>query len=96
MISLPLIYRKIPMNRIYGIRLRESFRSEQNWYDVNEYGGRALARWSVAIIVVGIAGFFVPISRVNDYVLAAVLVSIGSVLAALIQMLRWVRRYGER
>lgn len=38
--ALPLIYRKIPMNRAYGIRIRKAFASNGNWYSINEYGGR--------------------------------------------------------
>jgi hypothetical protein len=92
LISLPLIYRKIPMNRFYGIRMRASFRSDSDWYDINEYGGRLLAWWSAPIIVVGIAGFFVPTNRLNDYVAVASVVSLGSVLASLVLALLWVRR----
>ena len=38
--SLPLIYRKIPLNRAYGIRIRAAFASNDNWYSINEYGGK--------------------------------------------------------
>lgn len=38
--SLPLIFRKIPMNHAYGIRIRKAFVSDGNWYSINEYGGK--------------------------------------------------------
>ena len=57
-ISLPLIYRKIPMNHLYGIRIPASFKSEQSWYDINAYGGRKLAACSWIITGAGIVGFW--------------------------------------
>ena len=42
-VSLPLIYRKVPMNRFYGIRVREAFKSNDRWFEINTYGGRQFA-----------------------------------------------------
>ena len=53
LISLPLIYRKVPINAFYGIRIRASFQSEQRWYDINAQGGKLFAKWSALIIVPG-------------------------------------------
>ncbi len=44
-ISLPLVKRKIKMNGLYGIRIAKAFESEDNWYSINEYGGRQLIIW---------------------------------------------------
>lgn len=38
--SLPLAIRRVPMNRIYGIRIPEAFVSNAHWLDINAYGGR--------------------------------------------------------
>lgn len=53
-ISLPLLKRKIPMNRWYEVRIRQSFTSEENWYRINEYGAQRLILWSLAIIFLGV------------------------------------------
>lgn len=37
--SLPLVLRRVPMNRSYGIRIPEAFTSDACWYDINAYGG---------------------------------------------------------
>jgi hypothetical protein len=37
--SLPLVLRRVPMNRAYGIRIPEAFTSDARWYDINAYGG---------------------------------------------------------
>jgi apolipoprotein N-acyltransferase len=42
LLSIPLILRKIPLNRVYGIRIRKSLASQHNWYEINAYGGKLL------------------------------------------------------
>jgi hypothetical protein len=54
-IAVPLILRKVPMNRYYGIRIPKAFKSEDNWYDINAYGGKILLIYGLFLIVFGIA-----------------------------------------
>ena len=51
LVSVPLMWRKVPMNHLYGVRLRKSFSSERNWYEINAYGGRLLAGFGLFLIV---------------------------------------------
>jgi hypothetical protein len=55
-VSLPLVYRRVPMNWFYGFRIPAAFQSQQSWYEINAYSGRLLARWSLGIIVSGLVG----------------------------------------
>lgn len=41
-ISIPLIKRSIQMNQYYGVSTPETFKSEENWYEINSYGGKQL------------------------------------------------------
>jgi hypothetical protein len=91
LISLPLIYRKVPMNAFYGIRIRASFQSEQRWYDINAHGGKLFAKWSVLIIVAGLIGFIVPTDLFLFYAPAAAVVVLLAILMPVIQVVRWVR-----
>jgi hypothetical protein len=59
-ISIPLVKRKIKMNFLYGFRIEESFKSEENWYNINAYGGKELMVWSIPVILLGIICFFIP------------------------------------
>ena len=38
--SLPLILKKVPMNRAFGIRIQKAFVSQDNWYTLNAFGGK--------------------------------------------------------
>jgi len=60
LVSLPLVFRKIPMNPVYGVRFKKSFESQENWYKINAYGGKRLMVWSLLLIGLGLACFFLP------------------------------------
>jgi len=54
--AIPLIMRKVPMNRMYGIRIRKAFISNSNWYALNEYGGKLLLIFGVFLTAFGVLG----------------------------------------
>jgi hypothetical protein len=92
LLCLPLIFRKVPMNRSYGIRIPAAFESEQRWYDINAYGGRRLAAWSWLITVTGMTGFFVSPEQHDNYVLASVAVTLFAVAISVFQVYLWTRK----
>lgn len=72
-VSLPLVNHKIKMNHLYGVRIKKSFESENNWYRINAYGGKQLIIWSIPMILVGFACFIIPISDANRNLLSFIL-----------------------
>lgn len=56
MLSIPLVLRKISMNRVYGIRTRKAFVSERNWYELNAYGGKVFLALGLFLIAFGWLG----------------------------------------
>ena len=62
-ISFPLVANKVPMNRIYGIRFEQSFESQEKWVEINRYGGSQMMGWSIPLILLGVAPFFLPLAR---------------------------------
>jgi uncharacterized membrane protein len=81
-ISVPMIYRRIPMNHYYGARFKASFKSEKNWYEINEYSGKVLLIASLPIAACGIAGFFIQDRNPIWYVWTATGVQAVSVMIA--------------
>lgn len=69
-VSIPLVRRRIPMNSLYGVRIRKSFESDENWYAINEYGGKQLIIWSVPMLLAGVACFFIPFEEHNRDLMA--------------------------
>ena len=59
-LNIPLMQRKIKRNHLYGMRFKKSLESDELWFDINEYGGRLFVIWSVILVALGIAMFFLP------------------------------------
>jgi uncharacterized membrane protein len=53
--SVPLVLRKVPMNRVYGIRVPKAFKSDNHWYDINAYGGKLFLVFGLFLTIFGIA-----------------------------------------
>ena len=56
LLSIPLILRVVPMNRIYGIRVREAFVSDRNWYQINSFGGVLILAFGLFLLGFGYFG----------------------------------------
>lgn len=65
LVSLPLVYHKIPMNYLYGFRIPKSLESDESWYAINAYGGKQLILWSLFLIGAGVVKFFLPMEDVD-------------------------------
>ena len=85
--SIPLVLRKIKMNHFYGIRIGKSFQSENNWYDINAYGGKELIVWSLPIILAGLISFVITL----PFFLIIVIIPL-CVLIAVIRILVYANR----
>lgn len=62
-LSVPLITSKIKPNALYGIRLGESFTSEENWYKMNIYGGKVMIAAGAAVAASGLAILFINLEN---------------------------------
>lgn len=91
-LAIPLIKRRVPMNRWYGIRIRRAFESEQRWYSVNEYGGRALAYWSAFIALVGAAGLMLGPNAWPQYAMISTILLLLSLVIVVIAITRHAKR----
>jgi hypothetical protein len=94
LLSLPLVYRKVPMNHFYGVRISASFESDQRWYDINAYGGRLMAIGSLPIVAAGVTGLFMPAEWLLPYACAAMAVTLVGLLVPLVLIFRWSRLKG--
>ena len=64
LVALPLALRKVPRNRVYGVRTRQTLASDRVWYEANAYGGRCLiAASGVTIVLVALLYGLVDLPR---------------------------------
>ena len=52
-LSLPMVFRLVPMNHLYGARFPQSFKSEAHWHAINRVGGFALLAASIPMAFIG-------------------------------------------
>jgi hypothetical protein len=91
-VSVPLILRRVPMNRWYGVRTRKAFASSENWYELNEYGGKLLLCLGGGLVVFGLIGFWV--APAPDSVWAAVYLVVP--LLGLVPVIALIRARDQR
>ena len=53
------------MNHLYGVQIKKSFESEDNWYKIYAYCGKPLIIWSICMFLAGLFCLFVPIIDQN-------------------------------
>lgn len=92
-VSIPLVMGRIPPNHFYGVRLPQSFKSEQAWYAINRYGGRRLIVWSIPMILAGAVCMFLPLREHATWAIIVSFAPIVFVLIAVLEMWRFARRY---
>lgn len=92
LLSIPLLKGKIGMNRIYGVRFRQSFQSDEMWYRLNRYGARQLILWSVPLVVLGLVVFFIPLEEGSAAGTLLLLAPLVSALAGAFFTHRYARR----
>ncbi|MCX6929683.1 MAG: SdpI family protein [Verrucomicrobia bacterium] len=92
LLNLPLAFGWVPRNKYYGFRTAVSMKSDEHWYAVNACGGRRLAWWSMPVIAIGIAGWFIPENYREAYARYTPFLVFGAVAIAFISVGVWSRR----
>ncbi|MBM4089994.1 MAG: SdpI family protein, partial [Planctomycetes bacterium] len=66
-LSMPLIFRKIPPNVWYGFRVRATLENTEVWYPANQYAGTWLFWVGLGTTVAAVTLFLLPIRNVAIY-----------------------------
>ena len=90
-ISVPLILKKVPPNKWYGLRIPATFSDETVWYEANVWVAKDMLRLGVLIIIAGVALYFAPMSLCGR-VLVWVGIVEGGIIAVLVRSWRYANR----
>ena len=87
-VSVPLVLRKVPPNKWYGLRIPAAFSDETVWYEANARMGKDMLRLGVLTITAGIVLRFAPMPLWAEVLVWCGIVE-GGVIAVLIRSWRY-------
>ncbi len=91
LLSLPLLWGKIPPNGLYGFRVRATLENPDIWYPANQYAAKRLL-WSGAVFAAAaVVLYCIPGISVDVYSLACLFLFAVPFTIGLIQSVRYVR-----
>jgi len=89
-LALPLVYRKIPPNHLYGFRIKRTLENRDVWFAANAFAGRQLVWTGLATVTAAVVLYLLPINRVDAYAIAVTAIMLVSLTVALIQSFRFL------
>jgi uncharacterized membrane protein len=92
-ISLPLIFRKVPRNPVYGYRTRATLQDDALWYDANAYFGRWFIAASVLTSAIAVVIDMWRGISPEAYLKVSILLLCAPVLIAVILTQRFIRAW---
>lgn len=92
-LAVPLVRGRIRRNHFYGVRFPESFQSDEAWFAINRFGGKRLLVWSVPIVLLGIAAFFLPLRSHLALTLVLAFLPVVFVLVAAVESARFAKSF---
>lgn len=90
-ISIPMIFGKIPPNGLYGFRVKKTMENPEIWYAVNTYSGKRIFFASLVLVLAAVGLSFIPNLSLDMYsyaVLGVWVVVFGIAMAASIRYLK--------
>ena len=97
LIALPLLFRWVPPNSLYGLRVPATHADEWVWYESNAKSARDICLLGVVLIVLALALDRIPvIPRTSHIVVSGVATIAGIVIVAVVGTRRANRLLKER
>jgi SdpI/YfhL protein family len=90
-LSVPLVWRKVPPNGIYGFRVSKSLNNPQVWYEVNAYSGKRLFWTGLMTVIASVALYQVPGISIDSYALGVLAVFLVVITVGLLQSMKYLR-----
>lgn len=89
-LSIPMLFDKVPRNRLYGFRTKLTLSSDEVWYPANRFAAKGLILWGLINLLAGcIALGFHPLTHAGQYLL---ILPPLSVLLVMVVCLIWVNK----
>lgn len=90
LLSLPLLWEKVPPNPVYGFRLPATMNDPKVWYATNKFSAKRLLVTGISTVVAAAIFYFIPGITVDGYALACLFVFALVFTVGLVQSLRYM------
>jgi hypothetical protein len=90
LLSIPMIYKKIKPNGLYGFRVKRTLENPEIWYAVNSYSGKWLFATGFIVILASIILNYVPGISLDTYALSALAIFSIAFVIAIIASVRYM------
>jgi hypothetical protein len=91
LVSLPLLWGKVPPNPLYGFRVRATLENPTIWYPANKFAAKRLIWTGVVVVAAAFILYAIPGLSLDGYALACLGVLIVALATALLQCFRYLR-----
>ena len=91
-INIPLLKEKNGRNYWYGIWIKKSLESEENWDKINKYGAQRFIFWAMVPIITGILTLLIPTGETGSALLAIFVPLVFIVIIPIIEILRFAKK----
>jgi hypothetical protein len=95
-LSLPLIFRKVKPNPLYGFRVAQTMDNPEVWYEVNAYSGVRLLVTGLLTILSAIGVYLIPGISLDTYALICLGVVGFFLIGGLIQCVLYLKKISAR
>ena len=91
LLSIPLYFKRIGPNGLYGFRVKKTMENPELWYPVNKYASIWLMLTGLAILIAGVGMyFFTPGISLDTYSLTCVAVLTVALVVTIIMTTRYM------
>ncbi len=91
LLSLPLLWGKVPPNGLYGFRIRATLDNPSIWYPANKYAAKRMLWSGAAFTVAAVVLYFIPDITVDEYSLGCLFLFAAPLTVGLVQSVRYAK-----
>jgi hypothetical protein len=91
LISLPLLWGRIPPNPVYGFRVRATLENPAIWYPANKFAAKRLIWTGIVVAGAALVLYAIPELSINGYALGCLAVLMIALTFTLVQSFLYLR-----
>jgi hypothetical protein len=96
LLSLPLLWEKVPPNGLYGFRVKATLENPQIWYAANKFAAKRLLVASAVLVMAALILYFIPGIGADTYSIGCLFLFAVPFITGLVQSLRYVKSLVRR